>query len=144
MLTSHPEWVEYVHFPVERIESNIFGEVRQRLLWIQVQIIPRIVTEFGVYVHCSILDERLFVLFQSLNHSTVKEGAGEDFVDGRDDHTVCIRSVTESDAKGVHEHALVNIHPGPNGSLVECIPVFGIIEDLEESNGFFEVVLVHD
>jgi hypothetical protein len=141
--TAHPEGIVQVVVIVERVDTDVFSEVGQRLFRVQIEVVPRIVGEDDsvVVVSATLSVVQLFVVLRLLDNFSIVEVVRVDFVNWGQGVVVSVRTVYQSNREGVKEHSFADVVPGPHGGLVEGFPVVGIVEQLEQSNGWFQVFL---
>jgi hypothetical protein len=153
ILTTQPMGIVDVVVVVESIDANIFGEVRQRLFRVQVQVVTRIVSPDGVTIVVAMFLSTLvdllsvvllFVSVRLLDDFVVVEVVRIDFIDWRKDNSVSVRTVDDGNREGIQVHSLVDVLAGPNCSIVEGFEVFGVVEELVQSDSLLQVLFVED
>jgi hypothetical protein len=153
ILTTQPMGIVDVVVVVESIDANIFGEVRQRLFRVQVQVVTRIVSPDGVTIVVAMFLSTLvdllsvvllFVPVRLLDDFVVVEVVRIDFIDWRKDNSVSVRTVDDGNREGIQVHSLVDVLAGPNCSIVEGFEVFGVVEELVQSDSLLQVLFVED
>jgi hypothetical protein len=140
-LAAHPEGIVQVVVIVERVETDIFHVVRKGLLRVQVEIMPGVVgvDDLVIILRTLLARVHLLVVLRLLDHLSTVEVVRVDLVDRRQREVVSVRTVDQGNRQRVHEHAFVDMVPGPNGSGVEGLVVVGIVEQLEQGDGLFQV-----
>jgi len=140
-----PEGTVQVVVVVVGVDSYVFGVVRKRLFWVDVQVVAGVVSSDGVGVFLLfLLAVHLLVVLGGVDNFGVVEVVGVDFVDWWQDDAVGGWVVQDGDGEGIQEHSLVDVVAGPDGGLVEGFVVLGVVEHSEESDGLFQVFFVED
>jgi hypothetical protein len=80
--TAHPEGIVQVVVIVERVDTDVFSEVGQRLFGVQIEVVPRIVGEDDsvVVVSATLSVVHLFVVLRLLDNFSIVEVVRVDFV----------------------------------------------------------------
>jgi hypothetical protein len=147
IFTTQPVRVVDAEVVVERVDADIFSEVRQGLFRVQVQVVPRVVGVDGVTVVVVLflwtLSLVLLLVFVSLlDDLVVVEVVRVDLVDWGKDNSVSVRTVDDGNGESIQVDSFVDVLTCPDGSLVEGFVVFSIVEELVQSNCLFLVFLV--
>jgi hypothetical protein len=147
IFTTQPVRVVDAEVVVERVDADIFSEVRQGLFRVQVQVVPRVVGVDGVTVVVVLflwtLSLVLLLVFVSLlDDFVVVEVVRVDLVDWGKDNSVSVRTVDDGNGESVQVDSFVDVLTCPDGSLVEGFVVFSVVEELVQSNCLFLVFLV--
>jgi hypothetical protein len=147
IFTTQPVRVVDAEVVVERVDADIFSEVRQGLFRVQVQVVPRVVGVDGVTVVVVLflwtLSLVLLLVFVSLlDDFVVVEVVRVDLVDWGEDNSVSVRTVDDGNGESIQVDSFVDVLTCPNSSLVEGFVVFSIVEELVQSNCLFLVFLV--
>lgn len=144
----HPEGIVQVVVVVERVYTNIFSEVREVLFWVQVHVPASVVGVNGVsLVSAAFLVftmVQLLVFLGFVDDFGWEEVIWVDFVDWWQDETFGVLTVDDGNRQGIYVHAFVDMFTCPPGGLVESFPVLGVVEDLEESDSFLQLIFVED
>jgi hypothetical protein len=140
LISIHPEGIVDVAVVIERVQPHILQIVRQRLFFVEVQIIPRIV---GVdRIHLSFPLVRLFVSLRLLYILTVEKIKRIDLVDRGQDKIESVLAVDQSSRQRVQEESFVDVTPGPDCRFVKRVEVASVVEQFEESDRLLQVVMV--
>uniref|UniRef100_A0A1B0D917 Hemocyanin middle domain-containing protein n=1 Tax=Phlebotomus papatasi TaxID=29031 RepID=A0A1B0D917_PHLPP len=118
------------------VKANILSEVGDLLIRSGVNVPAGVVgwDDDGVDIFDLLhaIESLHLVLLSQGDDIAVEEVIGVDFVDGREFKTSKVGTMEDGSGQGVDEHAFVDVETGPDNALVECVPVFGIVEDIEE------------
>jgi hypothetical protein len=152
-LATQPVGVVDVVVVVEGVEAYIFGEVRQRLFRVEVQVVPGVVSIDGVAVETTVFVlvllsllsvVLLFVPVSLLDDFVVVEVVRIDFIDWGKDNSIGVRTMDDGNREGVQVDSFVDVLTGPNCSIVEGLVVFGVVEQSVQSYSLLELFLVED
>lgn len=76
----------------------------------------------------------LLVMLGFLNYFAVEEIVWVYFIDWRQNNSISILTMGNSNGESVYVQAFVNMLTSPDSGLVKGFVIFGVIEQLEESN----------
>jgi len=146
--TAEPEWIISVEIVVVGGQTNIFGELGDTMFSVGEVLITGVVGWNGNGVDTidlvDVVETSLDVLLGTLNHFGVEEILWEDFVDSWKFESLQVFTVDEGNSQSVNELLFVDVETSPDQCLVECIPILGVVEYVEESDGLLTVLSVEE
>lgn len=149
----HPERIVDVEVVVIGVQVNVLCEVSQSVVMVEVDTLVEDVFVNDVHILVSLLDavevtqfdvEETSLHFEQvgfLDDIRAQEVEWVDFVRWREDDTLAVLTVPDSDSKGVHEHTLVNVHAHPASGLEEGYEILGVVQHVEKGDHFFQLAV---
>lgn len=84
----------------------------------------------------------LLVFLSLVDDFSWEEVVRIDFINRRENDSMGVWTVDDSDGEGVNINTFVYMVASPDCALIESIPVFGVIQDFEESYSVLKMIFV--
>lgn len=147
LITLGPEWIVEIEVIVEAVEANILQEIGQTMFVVHVTVEVGVV---GLHNHVvdvvhllDIMETVHFVVLGSLQGLAIEEVPWIDLVLGGQNNSLHIVTEQAGNGEGIDKELFVHMLAGPEGGMLEGLPVLGEVKQTDKSNDILLMAFVH-